>query len=50
MTLGAALTTELTSPLSSPGGVVAGARAMKSEILSFRSGLIDKEAKACAVP
>lgn len=46
MTLGAALTTALTNPLSSPGGVVAGARAMKREILSFKSGLIDREAKA----
>lgn len=50
MTLGAAFTIELTSPFSSPGGVVAGARAMNNEILSFKSGLMESEAKAWAVP
>lgn len=41
---------ESTTPLRSPAGDMAGARAMKTLTFSFSFGCIESVANACAVP
>lgn len=49
-TCGDALTSESTTPLDSPAGAMAGAKAMKTLTLLLSFGWMARVAKACAVP